>query len=341
MPRALLVLPVFEDKAEAGLREYKRHWDGRIDIHIANEPLTEQAIRGFDLVAASADDHRQLDIALCCADLGVPCIYTIENTVHARRAMCSLEAPTPLHRWRRQHWITKTETRRRAALQAAVGIQANGIPAFEAYSHPNSLLYFDSRATSAMQISDAELEARLHRGEGPLRLIFSGRLTPIKGVTDLMAVAKELKLLGTNFTLDIFGDGPLFNRMQSQQLPMVRLHGSVDFESELMPFVKTCDVFVCCHPQGDPSCTYFETYSCGVPIVGYANEALSSHVARGAAGWTVGLGDTHGLAIAIDRLANKRDILAQGSRNALTFAQEHPFEQTFERRIRHWQTCLN
>lgn len=39
-----------------------------------------------------------------------------------------------------------------------------------------------------------------------------------------------------------------------------------------------------CHRQGDPSCTYLETYACGMPIVGYNNQAHQGILASNNAG---------------------------------------------------------
>ncbi len=99
-----------------------------------------------------------------------------------------------------------------------------------------------------------------------------------------MDVAKKLRERKADFHLYICGDGEskpgISKRIRDEQLSgHVTLMGVLDFKSELLPFAKSSvDLFVCCHPQGDPSCTYLETMSCGVPIVGYANEAFEGLV---------------------------------------------------------------
>ncbi|HSF76535.1 MAG TPA: hypothetical protein VLA84_22260 [Microcoleus sp.] len=82
------------------------------------------------------------------------------------------------------------------------------------------------------------------------------------------------------FELFISGIGEL-EEMMHQKIALnqlndcVKMLGVPNFKTEFFPFVKNnIDLFVCCHRQGDPSCTYTETMAGGVPIVGSANEAF-------------------------------------------------------------------
>jgi glycosyltransferase involved in cell wall biosynthesis len=110
----------------------------------------------------------------------------------------------------------------------------------------------------------------------------------------------------------------------------------MDFETELVPFVKEwADVFVCPHRQGDPSCTYLETLGCGVPIVGYANEAFAGLVQHSQAGWLVPLDQPRRLASTIAELAADRAAIAAASARALDFGRRHRFETTFAARTQH------
>jgi glycosyltransferase involved in cell wall biosynthesis len=120
----------------------------------------------------------------------------------------------------------------------------------------------------------------------------------------------------------------------------VRLAGVLDFHRELVPKVKhETDVFVCCHRQGDPSCTYLETMGCGVPIVGYDNEAFAGVVAASGSGWSVPMNQPRLLARRIQELDMDRLQIAQVSRKSLAFAAQHSFEATFRKRIEHLQSA--
>ena len=262
------------------------------------------------------------------------------------------ETRNPLLRWRREHWATNTEKRYCRAVSLAKGIQCNGLPTFLAYKdlNPHSLLYFDTRVRSNQLVETCVLDQRLSimRGGKPLRLGFSGRLIAMKGADHLPVVAHELKCLGVPFTMDICGGGELASVMQKDIKHYglenhVRMHGVLDFEEELLPFfTHEIDLFVCCHRQGDPSCTYLETYSCGVPIVGYANEAFSGLAVMsdvGGASWVTPMADPISLAHKIADLHTKREEIEVASRNALAFATLHTFENTMAKRVEHLLAC--
>jgi glycosyltransferase involved in cell wall biosynthesis len=160
----------------------------------------------------------------------------------------------------------------------------------------------------------------------------------------LLDVAKELRRMDVDFHLSICGDGELRQAMtheiEAKHLAQnVSMEGVLDFRSELVGFVKSeIDLFICCHPQGDPSCTYLETMSCGVPIAGYANEAFSGIVQSSGVGWLAPVNQPEQLARVILEIQKSPESLREKSFDALAFAREHTFHQTVARRIDHLRT---
>jgi glycosyltransferase involved in cell wall biosynthesis len=181
----------------------------------------------------------------------------------------------------------------------------------------------------------------------PLRLTFSGRLIAMKGADHLITLANLLKQRGVLFRFDIFGDGNLLpmmkNRVEHYQLTeRVFLHGAVDFATELLPFISNqVDLFVCCHRQSDPSCTYLETYSCGVPIIGYNNRAHQGILDIHDVGWSVKMNAINDLATKIEYLSQHREEIKQKAQTAIEFARNHTFENTFKNRMDHCLQVLN
>jgi glycosyltransferase involved in cell wall biosynthesis len=163
----------------------------------------------------------------------------------------------------------------------------------------------------------------------------------MKGANHLLDVAKELKGLEIPFQLFISGAGELeesmHQRITTDELgDCVKMMGLPDFKTDFFPFVKAnIDLFICCHRQGDPSCTYIETMSCGVPIVGYANEAFMGIVEQSKAGWLVEMNQPKLLARKVAELNRKREEIKAMSFKAIAFARSHTFEQTYEARISH------
>jgi len=301
-------------------------------------PLTHDAA----VVLAAGDNHRDLPVP---GLTDAPVVFIIEYTLKTRLRIIAIEQGRSLAALKNAVWTILTERRRRAAFARSAGLQANGQPGYDAYrrSSPSILRYFDSRLTDDQQIAAEALAAKqaAMRAGKPLRIVFSGRLETMKGADHLVRVAAELRRIDEPFTLDIYGDGVLRPAMQqaieAEGLgDRVVLHGKVPFDAVLVPLMKErVDLFLCCHRQDDPSCTYLETLSCGVPIVGYANAAFAGVLALGDIGIAVAMDDPAAAARAIAVLADDRTRLAAMADAAAAVGRTHSFERTFAARIDH------
>lgn len=296
------------------------------------------------VVLASAS-YQQNHISRVCHAANIPCIYLSEYSLQTRKQIVAANTNNPLLRLRRNIWQDSQEKKQRRSIALANGLQCNGTPTYEAYRsiNPNALLFFDTRITEEMLATEEVVERRYSQRDPdrPLHLLFSGRLIKMKGVDHLVKVAQQLKRSGLHFKLFICGDGELSSTMESQIASQgladcVEMMGVLDFKTELVPFVKEkIDLFVCCHRQGDPSCTYLETMACGVPIVGYNNEAFRGVVDYSKAGWLSPMDRPEQLAKKIVELSSSPDELKAMSLKALRFAQQNTFEKTFNRRVAH------
>lgn len=303
---------------------------------------------------ASCDDYRNIDVSNLCKSLNVKCINDLEYTLQTRLEINKLSSKNNFDKLKTILWLFINEKKRIKSLKLADALQANGMPAYNDYKKyfkdsSSALLYFDNRITSDMLISDKSLHNRLDALDLnlPIRLAFSGRIIAMKGADDLIKTALNLKKMNVNFTFDIFGDGELRQELEVLLVKLdltdcVKFHGAVDYESKLIPFIqKNVDVFVCCHKQSDPSCTYIETYACGVPIIGYANKAHSGILDIVDAGWEVPIGDSKKLARIIKSINNNRSVIKKKSINARNFALEHTFEIEFQKRVKQWHEIVN
>jgi colanic acid/amylovoran biosynthesis glycosyltransferase len=290
--------------------------------------------------------HHQLhDLPSRLRERGVPYVLCTEYTLRTRLEIVRAEVKNPLRAARRAIWELGQEARLLRAMRHVSALQCNGTPTYEAYRNfvDDSLLYFDNRVEASM-IPSAEAVRRRVAGSGDraLRLVYSGRLHPMKGVDHLPEVAAALMRRDVPFELHVFGEGPLGSVLRERVRHLgledrVVFHGVVDFASQLVPFVREgADLFVCCHTQGDPSCTYVETLACGVPIVGYDNEAFGGILRdAGRVGVAAPKNDPEAVAKAIERYSRDRRMLLEHSLEALSFASKHLFEQTFGRRAEH------
>ncbi|MGB7243725.1 MAG: glycosyltransferase [Sulfitobacter sp.] len=368
---------ILDAKFVEGMRQHCALWEGKVDCilhggatHIPfqttqnpadlefgltvldpGQPVTRDMLQGYDVVFCAADDHEGLHIAALGAQVGAKVVYTIEYTLQARLQIAWLSKDKSLaRRIYSMGWNTWHEIRRRRAFRHAQGVQVNGYPAYRAYKglNANTMMYLDNRMKPDLFVTDDEMQRRAaHLQSGsPLRLIHSGRLEPMKGAQDLIPVAQRLQGKGINFQLDIYGAGSLrdeiADQINSKNLgDHVTLHDPVDFEDVLVPVSRTCaDIFLSCHRQSDPSCTYLESMGCGLAIVGYANQMWSAVQAQAQAGWAVPLGDVGALADTIATLNADRDQIVAACTASVAFAQARDFQTEFGRRMDHLAATL-
>jgi colanic acid/amylovoran biosynthesis glycosyltransferase len=305
-----------------------------------------QQVAGAAVVAAAADLSQTLGLAPICHAAGVQLVYTVEYTLKTRLQILALDRNrSALRKARSFLWHITDERRRRKAFREADGVQFNGYPAQNAYAAmvKDGLLFLDGRVRLDMMATSAEMTARAARlaSGAPLRIVHSGRLVTMKGAQDLLPVARALKMSGADFQLDIFGAGEIEAEIRtgiqgSDLADCVRLHAPIDFETELVPYFKAhADVFLSCHRQADPSCTYLESFGCGLPVIGYDNEMWQAMNKASAAGWIVPMGDVKAIAAKLLDLSKDPATVSAHAATALEFAKAHDFESEFGLRMAH------
>lgn len=363
---------IFDRKFYDGMLLYTQKWSGKIScimslsseklpefgvVTLENDQLpftcialknkqtiTAEHLHGADIVLASGDADNQLHLSQLCQQQNIKCVYIIEYIPETRYQIAALSTKNPIIKLRRLFYIWQQERKRVAAFKHCDGLQSNGTPAYGEYHYvPNKLLYFDTRVFKDQIIRDAALQQKLaYLSENkPLRLAFSGRLIQMKGADHLVELALKLKQSKIPFQLTIYGTGDVEQEMHafitkhqlSEQVVMV---GVVDFYKTLIPELQqSVDVFVCLHRQSDPSCTYLETLSCGVPIVGYKNRAFSGLLELTDIGWGGELNNLDDICNIISDLHENRTAIIEKSKNSAAFAQQHDFDTTFQKRIDH------
>lgn len=362
-----------DDKFVDGLTMYARNWHGGLRLVIRRgsgalpfarsirpedlpcelvllddrEPVTAAHLSGAAIALGTADDTRQLDLLATCRAVGVRLVYTIEYDFRTRLAIARLELRrNPLRLLRSWQWLTVQERRRRRALAAADGIQANGFPAAAAYGPLTDSLcmFLDGRMRRDDMADAADMTARRTRlmSGAPLRLVHAGRLEAMKGAGDLVPFMRALRDARVNARLDVIGTGALLGKVVRDAADlgdMIRLHPPMDFQTELVPWLRLhADMFIATHRQSDPSCSYLEAMGCGLPVLGTDNGMLTPLIAQSGGGWVTAMGRPRAQAAQLARL-DRGEIAAAGAR-ALEFARQHDFQTEFRRRLDHLRTVL-
>jgi glycosyltransferase involved in cell wall biosynthesis len=310
-------------------------------------PFDSQAMKqllGTITAGMGGLNYRQTHISRWAKSAGVPYIYNTEYTLKTYLQILFAEQADPLKRMRSSVWHTMVEAKQRAAIILCDGLQCNGVPTYLAYRSlcPSTILFFDGRTTEQMLVPPEVLEQRLSHllGGNKLRLGFSGRLNKMKGADELIGVAQRLKERGLDFSLKIWGGGVLAEEMKAeiQRLDLsgtVEMMGFIPFEELVRKMQREIDLFLCCHPQGDPAGAYMEAFANGTPVVGYANEALGGLLEMMPCGLAVPIRDREALAERIIRLAQDREKIARWSKEAVNHAAQHTFDKSFRRRMEH------
>jgi len=224
-------------------------------------------------------------------------------------------------------------------MRSAHSLHCNGYPIYDATRryNANSLLYLDSRMSADMIIPQQELDARLATRVGhPLRLLFSGRYERMKGADDAVRVAVECLRRGLDVEMHFYGQGSLRGEMEliaatAQRPGRIFIHDAVPY-TELVTISRSFDLFVCCHIQSDPSCTYLESFGAGLPIVGYANRMWRRLRETSGAGLASPMGSPAKVVDDVEKVLLNSEVLSTMSKKALAFAQQHCFELEFRKR---------
>ncbi len=360
---------VLTKKYLEGASEFARTWPGSVTTLIKTTPNPTTDLDHVEILPGDADTGLEMRpetpdglaarldgaaIALgflstfeeptvqICHEIGLPIVVTAEYSTKTQKQIIDAGTSNPILRLRRRHWLWKAQRSCRRVLRMVDGLQCSGTPTYDEYRdlQPDALVFFDNRVRADGVIGQEMLAkkcAELKEGK-PLRLVFGGRFIPMKGVQYLPEVAAALRKQGVPFTLDIYGGGPLEDKLKADIAAMglqdcVRLPGVLDFRTGWIPtLMEKADLFVCCHPQGDPSSTYPEVMSCGVPIVGFENEAFAGVVQRSGSGFLTPMNNPQALADKLVTLSKDRDLLVEAANTARSFALEHSFEATFKRR---------
>ena len=121
-------------------------------------------------------------------------------------------------------------------------------------------------------------------------------------------------------------------QLAAESASRIHVHDAIPYP-ELVKISQGFDIFVCCHVQSDPSCTYLESFGAGLPIVGYANRMWRRLSAESGAGFASPMARSTAVVDNIERLAADFSMLSRMSEGARRFAADHAFEAEFARRV--------
>lgn len=317
-----------------------------VDADWAWHPAAHEVKRVHDVVASSdLVVHGFFNVGPIAARLGVPEVLVAEFDRQTTIVEATIGSSNPLARlvrgtraWRQHQGLLPSARR-------AMSMHCNGYPVHDELSRltPRCMLFLDSRMGDDDVIDAAALERRIESRAGrPLRLIYSGRYEPMKGALDAVRAAQAALSQGADIELHCYGQGVDAGAMReaaASSAGRIQVHDAVPFP-ELMDVARGFDLFVCCHVQSDPSCTYIESFGAGLPVVGYGNRMWAGLQRDSGVGRVTPMRDVQAVACGVMAYASDPLLLARHSRAARRFALAHSFEREFDKRTRDLTRCL-
>jgi glycosyltransferase involved in cell wall biosynthesis len=183
---------------------------------------------------------------------------------------------------------------------------------------------------------------------GPVRLLSVGRLVAFKGFRLLIDACAELEKRGVDFALQIIGDGPLREELETRARGS-SLSGKIQFageqsQNQVLRALRTCDIFVLASTIDNRGASdvfptvIAEAMASGRPVVSTMVAGIPELVTNGETGLLVRVDDSRGLADALERLVRDGNLRASFGRAARRRIENlFTIEKTIEPLLAHFE----
>lgn len=178
----------------------------------------------------------------------------------------------------------------------------------------------------------------------PARILYVGRLSAEKGVTQLVPMLAALRKQGHEVVLDLVGEGDLRPPLEAQIAAtdlenVVSLHGYVPLGASLMALYQRADIFVLPSLVEGMGKVLLEAMAAGLPIVATRVGGIPHLITHGENGLLVPPQDSEALADAVASLLDQAALRQQLSRAGLMVARRYTLENlTSEMLAKVWQS---
>lgn len=170
---------------------------------------------------------------------------------------------------------------------------------------------------------------RVERQEGSLRALFVGRLTPEKGVRQLLQAWRQI---GASCPLEIVGDGPLASevRQAAEQVPGIHWLGAIG-KDEVFRRMASASMLLVPSVWHEPfSLAVIEAYAMGLPVIASGTGALQEIVLHGETGLLASPDNENLLVAAVRQLAGDVELRRKmGIRARREFTSRYTAERNY------------
>lgn len=225
--------------------------------------------------------------------------------------------------WDRLHWRAMRIAERRVVRGASLGL-FHGADCYDYFRNNcrNPHLIHNVHVSASELPSELEVAAKCSRvrDRQPLRIVYAGRMVPMKGPDHWLATLAELRDLGVPFEATWLGDGPLHEPMQAEVVRLglgdcVQLPGFVRERERVLQSLRAADALLFCHLTPESPRVLIEALNQATPILGYDSPYPADLTLHGG-GRLTPRGNPQALAAMVAKLDRDRQALATLIRDA-------------------------
>lgn len=190
------------------------------------------------------------------------------------------------------------------------------------------LVAFAPTAVAAAEIFDRQDTCQ----STPTRLLFVGRLVPVKGLAYLFEAVRLLLHDGVPVRLILVGAGPHLKTLitlaaEHKLTSAVEFTGEVSFGPRLLALYREADIFVLPSlSEGTPR-VLWEAMAAGLPIVATSVGGVPEIIQHGETGLLVPPQSAQQLAVAIQRMIENDELRARLIRAGYSLIRKHTVEK--------------
>ena len=288
------------------------------------------SLSGFagDWAAVAALEARKLGRAYACHTDRVE--FSVQLAMEPRpsfKRMVRAHVEYPLIKYYQRH-VIKT---------CAVGLW-HGYDCYRVYSKmcSNNFLVHDIHTKRADYVGANAVEGKAARvlHEKPLRVVYTGRASGMKGPLDWVRSMGCARDYGADFRAVWVGDGPLLEDMKRLACELdlegiVSFPGFIEERKRLLEYLRGAHVLVFTHLTPESPRCLIESFVSGTPIVGYENAYAQDLLEGYGGGVFVKLRDAAGLGRLIAQLDQDRarvaELIRQAGKNGARWNDEEVF----------------
>ncbi|MEO1103392.1 MAG: glycosyltransferase, partial [Pseudomonadota bacterium] len=204
----------------------------------------------------------------------------------------------------------------------------------------NPHLVEDIHLTESDRIRSDRLARKIaEAGNGPLKIVYAGRATAMKGVLDWVDVVAVLAERGVDVHADWLGDGDQLDAMKARArdrgvADRIVFHGFVAERDRVLEALREAYLLLFCHLTDESPRILIEALHAGTPLVGYDDPFARSLVDENGAGQLFTRGDIAALSQALAELAQDRsklqDLISRAAASAFHLTREQVFRHRSE-----------